>query len=116
MREDYLRKLAIKLDGKYSISNMILRVGKSEMHLKTIVNVYIYEENKKVLVNTSYVQEHQWIQVMKNPYQEEMMKMFDENKGWLNGYGVALGNKTIETEYIEIEILFTVSGIVAERR
>jgi hypothetical protein len=39
---------------------------------------------------------------MKNPYQEEMMEMFGENKGWLNGYGIDLKGRSIEAQFLEI--------------
>ena len=76
---------------------MILRVDKSEMHLKSVVNIYKYEGDKKVQVSRFFIHEHQWIQIMKNPYQQEMMEMFGENKGWLNGYGIGFESEKIET-------------------
>lgn len=94
----------------------MLRVDKSEMHLKSVVNVYAYSSSKKHKISTNYIQEHQWIQIMKNPYNEEMTEMFKHNKGWLNGYGITLEGRNVKTQYLEIQILFTVSGVVGEKR
>lgn len=48
---------------------MILRFDKSELYTKAIVNIYAYEKDKeKSLVCREIIQEHQWIQITKNPY------------------------------------------------
>ena len=64
--------------------------------------MYAHENGSKRQIQAFTIPEHQWIQIMKNPYQEEMMEMFGENKGWLNGYGIDLKGRSIEAQFLEI--------------
>lgn len=75
--------------------------------------MYTYKENVKEQCARVLLQEHQWIQITKNPYRQEMINMFGSNHSWLNAYGVELDSR-VETSYLEIEVMFNTSGIYAK--
>lgn len=90
VKESKARKIVVKLGQTYSIRNVILRLDKSESVNRASIAVYAWHKQGKSLSSRCLVQEHQWMQMTKNPYRKEMQVMFGNNHAWLNGYGVCL--------------------------
>ena len=89
-REDYLRKITIKFKKVVSIRKLLLRFDKTEIKGKAAIKVFAWKNGKRTLVGKGILQEHQWIQVTKNPYNDQMKEMFINNLEWLNGFGIVL--------------------------